>query len=85
VHEARTVAPDNTVRYQGRVLQIPPDRYRGHYVKAKVRVHAYPDGTLAVFHGPRCLGRYAACGDPLAPAQETAVHNPPSAAGRAQA
>ena len=23
-----------------------------------VRVHEYPDGTLAVFHGPRCLGRY---------------------------
>ncbi len=22
------------------------------------RVHEYPDGTLAVFHGPRCLARY---------------------------
>ncbi|MEK9141873.1 MAG: hypothetical protein AAB308_12550, partial [Nitrospirota bacterium] len=26
--------------------------------KATVRVHAYPNGTLAVLHGPRCLARY---------------------------
>lgn len=58
VHEERVVANDNTVRYQGIVLQIPPDRHRFHYVKGTVRVHAYPDGTLAVFHGPRCLARY---------------------------
>ncbi|MEI8013980.1 MAG: hypothetical protein WCH20_03970 [Nitrospira sp.] len=25
-----------------------------------MRVHAYPDGTLAVFYGPRCLARYDA-------------------------
>jgi transposase len=58
VQEDRVVANDNTVRYQGRQLQIPPDRHRFHYVKATVRVHAYPNGTLAVFHGPRCLARY---------------------------
>ena len=23
-----------------------------------MRVHAYEDGRLAVFHGPRCLARY---------------------------
>jgi hypothetical protein len=27
-----------------------------------MRVHEYPDGTLAVFHGPRCLARYHADG-----------------------
>jgi transposase len=58
VHEERMVANDNTIRYQGRSLQIPPDRHRFHYVKVTVRIHAYPDGTLAVFHGPRCLARY---------------------------
>ena len=58
VQEDRVVANDNTVRYQGRHLQIPPDQHRFHYVKVTVRVHAYPDGTLAVFHGPRCLARY---------------------------
>lgn len=62
VQEARVVANDNTVRYQGTVLQIPQDPHRFPYVKGTVRVHAYPDGTLAVFHGPRCLARYHADG-----------------------
>ena len=43
-------------------LQIPPNEHRMHYVKVKVRVHRYPDGTLAVFHGPRPLARYDAQG-----------------------
>jgi transposase len=62
VQEARVVAKDNTVRYQGRSLQIPQAPHRFHYVQVTVRVHAYPDGTLAVFHGPRCLARYHAEG-----------------------
>jgi transposase len=67
VQEARVVANDNTVRYQGMSLQIPPDPHRFHYVKVTVRVHEYPDGTLAVFHGPRCLARYRAAGHLLDP------------------
>ena len=59
----RVVNNDNTVRYENRSLQIPADRHRRHYVKARVRVHEYPDGTLAVFHGPRLLARYSAQGD----------------------
>ena len=55
VQEERVVAKDNTVRYQGTILQIPQDPHRFHDVKVTVRVHAYPDGTLAVFHGPQCL------------------------------
>jgi hypothetical protein len=62
VQDERVVAKDNTVRYQGTTLQIPQDPHRFHYVKVTVRVHAYPDGTLAVFHGPRCLARYQADG-----------------------
>ena len=58
VQDERVVAKDNTVRYQGLSLQIPQDPHRFHYVKVTVRVHEYPDGTLAVFHGPRCLARY---------------------------
>jgi len=65
VQEERVVAKDNTVRYQGRSLQIPPDPHRFHYVKATVRVHEYPDGTLGLFHGPRCLARYRADGQLL--------------------
>lgn len=56
--EDRVVANDNTVRYPGRSLQIPADTHRFPYVKVTVRVHEYPDGTLAVFHGPRCLAQY---------------------------
>jgi hypothetical protein len=37
---------------------------RPHFVKATVKVHRYPDGRLAVFHGRRCLGRYACDGTP---------------------
>jgi transposase len=62
VQEERVVANDNTVRYQGMNLQLPQDPHRFHYVKVTVRVHEYPDGTLAVFHGPRCLARYHADG-----------------------
>ncbi|MGH7181451.1 MAG: hypothetical protein ACREJN_05685 [Nitrospiraceae bacterium] len=62
VQEERVVAKDNTVHYRGTRLQIPQDRYRFQYVKVTVRVHEYPEGTLAVFHGPRCLARYHADG-----------------------
>jgi len=65
VQEERTVAGDNTVRYKNRSLQVPADRHRHHYVKARVRVHEYPDGTLAVFHGPRRLACYTAQGEPI--------------------
>ena len=65
VQEERTVGNDNTVRYKGLALQIPENRHRRHYVKAKVRVHEYPDGHLAVFHGPRRLACYTAQGEPI--------------------
>jgi hypothetical protein len=46
VHEARVVAKDNTVRYQGTILQIPQDPHRFHYyVKGTVRAHEYPEGS----------------------------------------
>lgn len=58
VQDERIVGNDNCVRYQGRIMQLPPDRYRCHFVKARVRVHSYPDGRYAVFHGPRKLACY---------------------------
>ena len=62
VQEERRVGNDNCVRYRGLCLQIPPSPVRPHFVKTKVRVHDHPDGTLAVFHGPRRLARYRADG-----------------------
>ncbi|MDE0145883.1 MAG: ISNCY family transposase [Nitrospira sp.] len=54
----RRVGSDNCVRFHRLVLQIPPDRYRCHYVKATVTVLQHPDGWLAIRHGPRELARY---------------------------
>lgn len=70
VQVERMVGNDNCVRYEGRCLQIPPQRHRHHFVKLKVRVHAYEDGRLAVFHGPRCLARYQSDGQ-LADVEQT--------------
>jgi transposase len=61
-HYERTVGKDNCVRFDGLTLQIPSDRHRCHYVKAKVHVHRYPDGGVAIFHGPRKLAAYDAQG-----------------------
>ena len=58
----RIVGKDNCVSFEGLTLQIPSDRHRYHYVKAKVRVHRYHDGALSVFHGPRRLATYDAKG-----------------------
>lgn len=61
----RVVGNDNCVRFNGLVLQIPKDQYRCHYVKVRVRVHQYPDGSLALFHGPRRLALYDCRGKEL--------------------
>lgn len=58
----RTVGRDNTVAFNGKRLQLPPSPLRPHFVKARVRVHEYPDGRLAVFHGPRRIASYDAAG-----------------------
>ena len=59
----RTVTADNCVSFEGLTLQIPADKYRCHYVRAKVRVHKYNDGRMAIFHGPRKLSTYDAEGN----------------------
>lgn len=64
ITEERVVAKDNTVAWNGKRLQIPESRLRPHFVKAAVRVHEYPDGTMAVFLGPHLLARYSAEGAP---------------------
>ena len=62
IEEERVVARDNTVSYGNRRLQLPASKTRAHYVKARVKVREYPDGTLAVFHGPRRIANYNAQG-----------------------
>jgi transposase len=55
IQDERVVGNDNTVKYKNATLQITSGNSRLHYAKCKVRVHEYPDGGLAVFHGPRKL------------------------------
>ena len=62
IQEERQVDRDNTVSWRRMKLQIPPSPLRAHFVKARVKVRQYHDGSHAVFHGPRCLGRYDAQG-----------------------
>lgn len=54
----RSVGRNNCVSFERLSLQIPQDSHRCNYVNAKVRVHRYCDGSLAIFHGPRRLADY---------------------------
>jgi transposase len=58
LQEERRVGNDNTVKWRGLSLQIPPSPLRPHFVRTTVRVHEYPDGRLAIFHGPHRLADY---------------------------
>ena len=82
IEHDRVVSRDNTVAYEGRRLQLPENPARAHYVKANVKVHEYPDGTLAVFHGPRRLARYTAQGEEIAAAPTTPSVTPCSPPSR---
>ena len=67
----RVVGNDNCVRYKGMSLQIPPVGDRAHFVRAKVMVHEYEDGTMAVVHaGKRKLGVYDREGNLVEEAEE---------------
>jgi transposase len=86
IQEERVVDRANTVSWGRLRLQLPQSPLRAHYVKARVRVHQYPDGALAVFHGPRCIARFSAGGEPapLSPTRASATScSPPSRTLRA--
>jgi len=63
-HE-RVVGHDNCVSFNNLKLQIPADQHRCHYVKAKVTVLRYPDGKLAILHGPRKIANYDKTGQEI--------------------
>lgn len=83
IEEERVVGRDNTVSYQRLRLQLPASRLRPHYVKARVKVREYPDGSLAVLHGPRCLCRYDGDGSEIAAPTRSSMApcSPPSRRG----
>jgi len=63
-HE-RIVRNDNTVAFQGMVLQLPQTRYRTHFVRCAVTVHQFPDDTLGISYQGRLLARYDSAGQLL--------------------
>jgi len=97
IQEERQVGNDNTVTFHRLRLQIPPSPLRPHFVKARVKVRHYPDGTYAIFHGPRRIGRYDAEGalsgefarpidqaEPIAPSRGSPRSKGPSRTLRAE-
>lgn len=58
IQEDRQVGNDNTIKWRGQSLQIPPSPLRPHFVRTTVRVREYPDGRLAVDLGPHRLADY---------------------------
>ena len=72
VQEERAVGNDNTVKWDGLSLQLPPSRLRQHFAKTTVKVHAYPDGSVAIFWGPHRLGEYDAAGVLIQPTRQAA-------------
>lgn len=73
LQEERQVGNDNTVAWRTLRLQIPPCLLRPHFARARVRVHEYPDGRLAIFYGPHRLADYDAGGRLLADAHVRAA------------
>lgn len=51
----RTVGSDNTVKLGEHRLQLEPSRERATYARARVEVHERLDGSLAVYHGGKCV------------------------------
>lgn len=81
VIEERVVGNDNTIAWSGLRLQLPESRLRPHFVRAKVQVRAYPDGTIAVDLGPHRLARYTGAGEVTPTAASLAAGSAPSRHG----
>ena len=50
IKDERTVASDNTISYRTRYYQILPNDYRISFVRAKVMVHEWLDGSIHIFY-----------------------------------
>ena len=64
-HHERTIDNDNTVRWEGRCLQIPQQTFRFSMARCRVLLCQHLDQTMSVHYGPHLLGRYDAAGQIL--------------------
>lgn len=60
--QERVVDNDNTVRFEGRCLQIPQQTFRFSLARCRVLVCQHLDQTLSVHYGHHVLGNYNADG-----------------------
>jgi len=60
LHYVRTVANDNTVRLEERLLQVPPGPHRRSYARCRVEVQERLDGELVVVYEGRVIARQPA-------------------------
>ncbi len=83
-HE-RVVNRDNTLSFANRILQIERTRWRGTLAGCRVLVCEHLDGSLRVYYGPHCVGRYGRTEEkPQAAAsggKDAALGNPAKDAG----
>jgi hypothetical protein len=56
-HYRRTVANDNTVRLDERLVQIPPGPQRRSYARCAVHLEEHPDGRLVVVYQGQRIAR----------------------------
>jgi transposase InsO family protein len=64
-HHDRTIDNDNTVRFDGRCMQIPQQTFRFSMARCQVLVCEHLDQTISIHYGPHLLGRYDAAGQIL--------------------
>jgi hypothetical protein len=58
------VGNDNCVRWRGASRRSRQSPLRPHFVRATVRLHQYPDGSIALFKGPHRLATFPAAAEP---------------------
>lgn len=57
----RVVRPDNTVSFEGVVLQLPQTR-RATLARCEITVHVYPNNSLAITHAGQVVARFDPAG-----------------------
>ncbi len=65
IKEQRTVAADNTVRWNNLTLQIQPSKFRFSFAKCHVTVHELLNGSITVVYGQHTIGTFNQAGFPL--------------------
>jgi hypothetical protein len=75
--EERIVRNNNTVGFHNLILQLPPSRYRAHFVRCPVTVHQFSDGKLGVSYQGRLLARYDRGGSCCTPPPPPIGYAPP--------